>query len=197
MNSRDPVQSWLAAWNAAWGAERQAPTPEAMARRLLQLGQDYAGLARDSWKFLGGASGAPAGADAATAQAAFAESYRRMLLPAAAFDARHAGTGASLATAVARCQRAWQAMAMQGADIAADASRRLAAALADDDPAATAVTSLRELHDLWVACGEEAWAAAVHQDSHAAVQAEWLAALVELMQEQSRAFVAPGAELRP
>jgi hypothetical protein len=77
-------------------------------------------------------------------------------------------------------------MATQGAEIAADASRRLTMALADENPAATPVTSLRELHDLWVECGEAAWAAAVHQDSYAAVQAEWLAALVELMQEQRR-----------
>jgi hypothetical protein len=119
-------------------------------------------------------------------QAAFAESYRRMLMSAAPLGALPTGAGAGVAAAIARCQRAWQAMATQGAEIAADASRRLAAALADENPAATPVTSLRELHDLWVECGEAAWAAAVHQDSYAAVQAEWLAALVELMQEQRR-----------
>ncbi len=194
MNSRDPVQAWL----AAWGAERQAPTPEAIARRLLELGQDYAGIARDSWKFLGGASGTAGSATPGVMQAAFAESYRRLLISAVPFDPGPAQAAVSLAAAVARCQRAWQGMAAQARDIAADASRRLAAALSDEDPAAVPITSLRELHDLWIECGEEAWAAAVHEDSYAAVQAEWLAALVELLQEQRRWFAtAPAAVSQP
>jgi hypothetical protein len=186
MSAMDPPQAWMAAWTAAWGPAQKGSSAEAMTRRLLELGQDYAGIARDSWKFLGGGSAAPAGTDPAAMQAAFAESYRRLLMSDAPFDPRQTAAVASLSAAMARCQRAWQALATQAAGIAADASRRLAAALADEDPAATPVTSLRELHDLWVECGEEAWAAAVHQDSYAAVQAEWLAAIVELMQEQRR-----------
>ena len=40
--------------------------------------------------------------------------------------------------------------------------------------------NLRELHSLWIDCGEAAYAAAAHRDEFAAAQAELLAAFVEL-----------------
>jgi polyhydroxyalkanoate synthesis regulator phasin len=46
------------------------------------------------------------------------------------------------------------------------------------------VTSLRQLHDLWVECGEQAYAAAAHRDDFAAAQAELLAAAIEWRFEQ-------------
>jgi hypothetical protein len=42
------------------------------------------------------------------------------------------------------------------------------------------VTTLRELHALWIDCGEAAWAAAAHGEEFAEAQAELLAAHVEL-----------------
>lgn len=65
-------------------------------------------------------------------------------------------------------------------DVAVDAARRLGAALADDRPEATPITSLRELHALWIDCGEAAWSAAAHREEFAAAQAELLAALAGL-----------------
>jgi hypothetical protein len=64
--------------------------------------------------------------------------------------------------------------------IASDAERRLEAALAEDGPDATPITTLRELHSLWIECGDAAWSAAAHGEEFATAQADWLAALVEL-----------------
>jgi hypothetical protein len=58
---------------------------------------------------------------------------------------------------------------------AAVSSRPLSAS----GPAAPPVTTLRELHALWIECGEAAWAAAAHRDEFAEAQAELLAAHVE------------------
>ncbi|MGQ0430261.1 MAG: poly(R)-hydroxyalkanoic acid synthase subunit PhaE [Gammaproteobacteria bacterium] len=182
----DPAQAWFDAWRSAWDPEGKITASAEIGRRLLEIGQDYAGIARDSWRFFGGATAAGAPPAAGSMQAAFAESYLRLLAPAAPFDLAGAGIAPGLPAAGARCQRALQALAMQAATIATDAARRLAAALSRDDPAALPVTSLRELHNLWVDCGEEAWAAAVHQDAYAAAQAEWLAALVEFVHEERR-----------
>jgi hypothetical protein len=64
--------------------------------------------------------------------------------------------------------------------IAVDAAERLGAALADDGPQAAPITSLRELHELWIDCGEAAWSAAAHREEFAAALAELLAALITL-----------------
>ena len=47
-------------------------------------------------------------------------------------------------------------------------------------PEAPPITTLRELHALWIDCGEAAYAAAAHRDEFAEAQAELLAAFVEL-----------------
>ncbi len=65
-------------------------------------------------------------------------------------------------------------------EVALDAARRLIAALADDAPGVAPITTLRELHALWIECGEAAWAAAAHREDFAAAQAELLASLVRL-----------------
>jgi poly(hydroxyalkanoate) synthase III subunit E len=79
-----------------------------------------------------------------------------------------------------RMQQAGERYARLALAIATDAGRRLVAALSASGPAAPPVTSLRELHALWIECGEAAWAAAAHGDEFAAAQAELLAAHVEL-----------------
>ena len=66
------------------------------------------------------------------------------------------------------------------ASIARDASRRLAEALGASGPGAPPITSLRELHALWIECGEAAYAEAARREEFATAQAELLMALVEL-----------------
>jgi hypothetical protein len=63
-------------------------------------------------------------------------------------------------------------------EIALDAAHRLGAALADEGPGVAPITTLRELHALWIACGEAAWSAAAHREEFAAAQAELLASLI-------------------
>ena len=77
-------------------------------------------------------------------------------------------------------------------------SLRLAAELADPAASGPPVTSLRQLHDLWVECGEQAYRAAAQGDAFATAQAELLMAMVELRFEQrsvieewARAFQLP------
>ena len=79
-----------------------------------------------------------------------------------------------------RLQQAAERYARLALAIASDAGRRLVAALSAGDAAAPPVTSVRELHALWIECGEAAWAAAAHGEEFAAAQAELLAAQVEL-----------------
>ena len=79
-----------------------------------------------------------------------------------------------------RYQQATERCAQLATAIALDASERLRVALADDGPGAKPITSLRELHALWVECGEAAYSRAAHREEFAAAQAELLSALVEL-----------------
>jgi hypothetical protein len=73
-----------------------------------------------------------------------------------------------------------QAFASQVNAIAIDAGQRLAEALARSGPEAPPITTLRDLHSLWIDCGEAAYAAAAHREEFAEAQAELLAAFVEL-----------------
>jgi len=151
----DPFKAWMGAWTALQDTliriSAAGPTPAAA-----------------PWQ----------GSDAL--QTALAETYRRMIAPAMPPQLAVAGTLPALAAAVARCQRAGQALTAQAAAIGADAARRLVAELSRTDAAAAPITTLAALHELWIECGEAAWSAAVHQDDCAAAQAEWLTSLVEL-----------------
>jgi hypothetical protein len=158
-------------------------------RQLLEFSQQYAGFAMDCWRLAAGAQAAPAagmpqpGLEAL--QPMFAEHYRRLLAPALPPEIPGAAAPA-MAAALARCQRAGQALAAETTAAAADAARRLVAELSRTDAGAPPVTTLRGLHELWIECGEAAWAAAVHGDAYATAQAEWLASLIELQFEQRR-----------
>jgi len=118
--------------------------------------------------------------DPATSGAAqvFAAQYRRLFaqpeLPAAEVDA--AVTGES----VRRYQRAVEQAGKLLNEAAADAGRRLGAALADNGPDAAPITTLRELQTLWIDCGEAAWSATAHRKEFAEAQAELLAAWAAL-----------------
>ena len=115
---------------------------------------------------------------ASAAPPSFAESYR-LLFALGGLPAAGAGTGAPGA-AMRRYQRAAERIGKLLTDTAADATRRLDAALAADGPDALPITSLRELQALWIDCGEAAWSAAAHREEFAEAQAELLAASVAL-----------------
>jgi hypothetical protein len=172
MSDDSPAMPWMNAWLAAEqtlvAARRATGEPEAV-DRLLALGGDYAGIATDYFRSIG----APAGLE--VMRAGFIERYRRLFSP----DAAIAGAGTN-----ARCQAAFRRCGELAAVIAIDAFKRLSAELANPDPAAPPVTSLGELHELWIECGEAAYAAAAHSEEFAEAQAELLAALVELRFEQ-------------
>lgn len=189
MVNEDPFKAWTAAWTAARETLAKGGATGDVAQRLLDFGQDYAGFATSFWGQFAAAGQAPAAAQwqgSAALQAALAEQYRRMISPAMPSQMTAANAMPALAEALTRCQRAGQALAAQSSAIGADAARRLVAELSRTDAAAAPITTLAALHELWIECGEAAWAAAVHQDDYAAAQAEWLAALIELQFEQRR-----------
>jgi len=108
----------------------------------------------------------------------FAEPYR-LLFALPGFPA--AGTGAAMPEAsLRRYQLAAEQVGKLLNEAAADAGRRLGAALAADGPDAPAITSLQQLQTLWIDCGEAAWSAAAHREEFAEAQAELLAAWVAL-----------------
>src|SRR5262245_51683442 len=113
------------------------------------------------------------------------EQYRRLLAPPES-PAAVAGTGVASA-ALLRYQAAAGRFAELLAAIANDAGRRLASALNESGADAAPITTLRELHAVWIECGEAAWSAAAHGEAFATAQAELLVALVEL-----RAAGSPG-----
>ncbi len=115
---------------------------------------------------------------ASAAPPSFAEPYR-LLFALAGLPAAGAGTGAPGAS-MRRYQLAAERISKLLNDTAADATRRLDAALAADGPDALPITSLRELQALWIDCGEAAWSAAAHREEFAEAQAELLAASVAL-----------------
>jgi len=182
----DPFKAWMGAWTAATAPAAPGQADSDVAKRLFEFGQDYAGFATSFWGQFAGAGQPPAAQwlGSAPLQASLAEHYRRMIAPAMPAEVAAAAMLPALAGAVARCQRAGQALAAQAAAIGADAAARMAAELSRTD--AAPITTLAALHDLSVECGEAAWSAAVHRDDYAAAQAEWLAALVELQFEQRR-----------
>jgi poly(hydroxyalkanoate) synthase III subunit E len=132
-------------------------TSEFVQRTLAAFAGQYASLAA---LFAGAA---PAGEAMRAFQGPLEASYRQLFASAAL-----PGAGAGAA----------QRMAALVAAVAVDAGERLARALADD--AAPPVTTLQALHELWIDCGEEAWAEAAHREEFAEAQAEFLAAIVAL-----------------
>jgi hypothetical protein len=147
--------------------------PEFLRRTLEEFSRGYAGLAS-----LFQAPGSPGRGDW---QAPLVETYRRLFQPMAPPGWPASGEAAAFpaaAQAMARYQQALARCAELATAIALDAARRLSAALAD--PAAPPITTLRELHELWIECGEAAYAEAAHGEGFAAAQAALIEALVEL-----------------
>ena len=144
--------------------------------RLADYGRDFAGIAEDCCRLLARA-GATAGFEAL--RTPFTERYRRLFTPEGAWTAS-ATTGAGGTTpAYLRWQRASRKLGEQAELIAADAFQRLSAALTSSDPEAAPITSVRALHELWIECGEAAYAAVARTPAYAQAQSELLAAIVE------------------
>jgi hypothetical protein len=147
--------------------------PDLLQRTLAGQAKDLAGLAA---AFSGGQP--PGAANLEALAKPLIERYRQLFMPpglaAAAEGPAQAGA------AFQRYQQALQGFALQANGIAMNAGQRLAEALAQSGPEAPPITTLRELHSLWIDCGEAAYAAAAHRDEFAEAQAELLAAFVEL-----------------
>lgn len=168
----DPSDSmpWLSAWIEA---ERKL-----LGQSAMTPAGDYVGLAGDWWRMFGAATAQPA-PDLESLRAPLIDRYRQLFTPAFAVtpvapDPLRDGA------ATIRWQAATRRFGEQVAAVAGDAFRRLALALASDDLTLPPITSLRELHELWIECGEAAYAAAAHGDEFAEAQGELLAAWVEL-----------------
>lgn len=113
-------------------------------------------------------------------RAIFTDRYQQLFTPELARSAPVPDPSQSSAAALARWQSATQRFGRQIAAIANDASQRLAALLLSEDAGLPPVTSLRQLHEMWIECGEAAYAAAAHGDEFAEAQAELLGAWVEV-----------------
>lgn len=144
-------------------------TPDFVQRTLAAFAGQYASLAT-LFAVPGAAAAAPG-----LYEAQLAAGYRQLF--EAAIPVPGAGAAAGGA-ALTRYHAAAQRMAALAAGVAVDAGERLSRALADDS--ATPVTTLEALHELWIECGEAAWAAAAHREEFAHAQAELLAAVVAL-----------------
>ena len=144
----------------------------------MEFGSDYAGIAADFWRKL-----EPGNGDFDGLRASLTARYQRLFTPPVAPAVAAADPLASSAAFV-RYQRALKRFGRQTEAIALDAFRRLSASIGATDPAAPPITSLRELHELWIECGEAAYSNAAHSNEYAEAQAELLASLVELRREQ-------------
>ncbi len=164
-------------------------------RRMREFGDDYLGITRELWRLIESQSTATPGASSPALREgleqlhdALKEKFERMYVPV--MDPLHAQQQATerLMSTSLRWQRASARMSQLLSVAATAAVGNLAAALAGPLAAGPPVTSLRQLHDLWVECGERAYAAAAHSEEFAAAQAELLSAMVELRFEQHRAI---------
>jgi hypothetical protein len=177
MPDAGPVIPWLEAWFKVQRQLSQCATDPT--RRLMEFGNDYTSIAAEFWSRM---QVPTREADLAGLQASLVERYRHLFMPINPPEPAAGGTG----TGYIRCQQAAERFSRQATAIAIDASARLSAALSATGPEAPPITSLRELHALWIECGEAAYALHAHQEEFADAQAELLAAFVELRASQGR-----------
>ena len=119
-------------------------------------------------------------------QRALAAHYQGLFTPPAP-AALAAPGGANAGAAFVRYQEAAARSGVLVAEIAREASGRFARALAAGGPDAPPITSLRELHALWIECGEAAYHDAAHREDFAEAQAALVGALAELAAQARRA----------
>jgi hypothetical protein len=144
--------------------------------RLADYGRDFAGIAEDCCRFFARAGAA---GEFETLRTPFIERYRRLFTPEGAWTAAGIIEAGGTSPAYLRWQQASLQLGEQAALIAADAFQRLSDALTSSDPEAAPITSVRALHDLWIECGEAAYAAVARTPAYAHAQSELLAAIVE------------------
>ncbi len=154
-----------------WDQQRQ----EAIGR-LADYSRDFAGIAEDCCQFFARA-GAISRFEAL--RTPVIERYRRLFTPEGAWTAGTPTGAGGTSPAYLRWQRASRELGEQAALIAADAFQRLSAALTSTDPAAVPITSVRALHELWIECGEAAYAEVARTPAYAQAQSELLAAIIE------------------
>lgn len=182
---------WMHAWQDALQQMRAQASghPEnrqAAMQRLNAFGGDYVGMAGDWWRMLtaqttpAGGARPPSPADFESMRADLTARYQQLFMPAFAQAAALQPPQPGFAKAHGRWQAAVQRAEQQSAAIAHDAFQRFSMALASTDAALPPITRLRELHELWIDCGEAAYAATAHREEFADAQAELLAAFVEL-----------------
>ena len=162
-------------------------------RRIRSFAEDYLGITRELWKFVEAQVEPQADSPSQALEKcleqfrdALKEKFERRYVPAS--GPLHAQQQATerLMGATLRWQRAASRVSELLSVIATEAGAGLIAALAGPDASGPPITSLRQLHDLWVECGEQAYASAVHREEFAAAQAELLTAMVEMRFEQRR-----------
>jgi len=164
-------------------------------RRIRQFGEDYFGITQELWKFVESRASATPGTQRQAAASgldqlrdSLREKFERLYVPAFAPLHGQQLAGERLMATTMRWQRATARMSDLLAAVAADAVERLLSALTGPEASGPPVTTLRQLHDLWVECGERAYAAVARGDDYAAAQAELLMAMVEMRFEQRRAI---------
>lgn len=183
-----PVGTGVSAGGIAAGAGEGADA----IRRILEFGEAYLGIAQD----------APVWSQSLSSgreelRAGLRDRYARLFsvarmpgvppgLPLFGPIGAQQDVHERLIAATVRCQRAAQRFNALLTVVAADAVDRMLVALSTTDDAHPPITSLGELHELWVDCGEQAYAAAARGEEFADAQREVLAATIEWRSEQQR-----------
>lgn len=179
-----------------------------VAARMLEFGEGYIGVTRQAWKALEAAQGASvAQADLArqldSLKTQFAQGFAQVFpgmasagvpgpgaapgsLPALGPTRERQQAAQRLAQAAARYQQAFAAFTALLGRVSSGAVERLAQRLSEGAGAGKAPDSLRAVYDLWVDCGEQAYAAAAHTPEFSKAQAELNEALLDLRREQQR-----------
>ena len=197
-----PDSAIHAEWMNIWAETRKelqkqfnsAPGIQEACRRVIEFGDDYLGMAPELMTLVEYGPGRDPDAFEGL-HAALVHRLVKLYTPPGALgfvaDSPLPGSRclepelhAGLAAAAGRSARAAQHLSELVAMIAADACNRLVTATWGPDASGPPVTSLRELCDLWVECGEQAYAQAAHREDFAAALAESLAAAIELSFEQ-------------
>jgi polyhydroxyalkanoate synthesis regulator phasin len=175
-----------------------------VAARMLEFGEGYLGVTRQAWKALEAAQGASAAqADLArqldSLKTQFAQGFAQVFpgmasagvpapgaLPALGPARERQQAAERFAQAAARYQQAFAAFTTLLGRVSSGAVERLAQRLSEGAGAGTAPGSLRAVYDLWVECGEQAYAAAAHTPEFSKAQAELYDALLDLRREQQK-----------
>lgn len=171
------------------------------ASRMLEFGESYLGVTRQAWQALQAAQGASAAqADLArqleSLKAQFAQGFAQVFpgiasaapgaLPALGPGRERQQAAERLARASLRYQQAFAAFVALLGRVSSGAVERLSQRISEGSGSGKPPDSLRAVYDLWVDCGEQAYAAAAHTPEFAKAQAELNDALLDLRREQQR-----------